>query len=243
MEFTYKAYGQLIHLLKNKGYSISTYHNHASFERVVILRHDVDSSIDKALLMAELEQSLGVTGTYFFLLSTDFYNIASRECTRKIKQIQNMGHEIGLHFDEIKYRRSSDSYDILPHLYNEVKIMELILDTPIRTVSMHRPSSTALEADYDLGDIVNSYSKVFFEDFKYVSDSRRYWREDVIKVVNTEAFNRLHILTHPFWYNEREISINENIAQFINMANLERYNQLQDNIRNLNEIMAAAEVR
>lgn len=243
MEFTYKAYRDLIHLLKNKGYSVGNYHNYLDYEKVAILRHDVDLSIEKALLMAKFEQSLGITSTYFFLISTDFYNIASQNVQIKIKRIQNMGHEVGLHFDETKYRNSNDTSGILPYLQNEVKVMELLLEIPIHTVSMHRPSATTLEADYDLGDIVNSYSKIFFRDFKYISDSRRFWKEDVVTIINSENFNRLHILTHPFWYNENELTIEQSIFGFVNDANTERYKQLQNNICDLGEIMAVTEVR
>jgi len=241
LKFSYKAYSELIEQLKSKGYNISSYHNYLTNDKVAILRHDVDLSVEKALLMAELEQSLGVSATYFFLLSTDFYNIASENTHTKIKQIQNMGHEIGLHFDEIKYQNSNDTKDILLHLFNEVKVMELILGTTIRAVSMHRPSAITLEANYSLGDIVNSYSKVFFHEFKYVSDSRRLWREDVVNIINSGEFNKLHILTHPFWYNNKELTAKESLSEYIKKASMERYYGVKDNISDIEEFFCINE--
>ena len=63
---------------------------------------------------------------------------------------------------------------------------------------MHRPSRWVLEADLKIPGMVNSYGKEFFQDFKYVSDSRMRWREDVMKYAIEKAYPRLHILTHAF---------------------------------------------
>lgn len=243
LDFTYSSYRDLIQHLKDNYYAISNYHEYRTYEKVAILRHDVDMSVDKALALAELECGLGVCSTYFLLLSTDFYNIASHKVLAKIKRIREMGHEIGLHFDEVKYGNTSKPEGVLPYLQDEVKAMEIILNAPIRAISMHRPSNMTLEADYDFGGIANSYSKTFFRDFKYVSDSRRHWQEDVISVISSGSFNKLHILTHPFWYNQKELTIEQNIIEFVNAANWERYYSVRDNISDLCEIMPETEVR
>ena len=44
-------------------------------DKQVILRHDVDVSIDLALKMAILENNSNVKSTYFFLLSNLSYNL------------------------------------------------------------------------------------------------------------------------------------------------------------------------
>ena len=102
---------------------------------------------------------------------------------------------------------------------------------------MHRPSKKTLEANYDLGDVVNSYGKEFFNGFKYVSDSRRRWREDVNEVIQSDKYNRLHILTHAFWYNTVERDIKESILAFIDEAKEERLVSLDQNITDLSEII------
>ena len=43
--------------------------------------------------------------------------------------------------------------------------------------------------------MINSYSKEFFQNFKYVSDSRMKWREDVMKYVKEKQYPRMQILT------------------------------------------------
>ncbi len=83
MQFTFKEYENLINLLRDNGYHIVQYSDcYNSEDRLVILRHDVDLSVEKALSFAKLEHDLGVVSTYFILLSSFWYNIAD-EHTRK----------------------------------------------------------------------------------------------------------------------------------------------------------------
>ena len=258
MDFTYKSYEELIKTLRENNYTMCGYNNH-NYDKCAILRHDVDQSTDKASKLASIECNLGVKSTYFFLLSSDFYNIASKKNYEAIHRIKAMGHEIGLHFDEMKYNTQNldthYTYDIHgtryirnPHgkivdlVEKEIRIMSDILGVEILTVSMHRPSNETLVADYRFEKAVNTYSKTFFEEFKYLSDSRFNWRESVMDIVKSNTYKKLHILTHAFWYEERSMSGCEIIKDFVNSANSERYNQMKDNIKNIDEFMTQEEV-
>src|SRR5213075_2207995 len=44
----------------------------------LLLRHDVDMSLDAALAMAELEAERGVAATYFLMTRGEFYNLDAR---------------------------------------------------------------------------------------------------------------------------------------------------------------------
>ena len=101
---------------------------------------------------------------------------------------------------------------------------------------MHRPSKATLEADYRIPGVVNSYGKTFFREFKYLSDSRQRWREPVLDIVRSGAYNRLHILTHAFWYHETERSLRESVRGFVSSANRERWKQLEENFTDLGSI-------
>lgn len=101
---------------------------------------------------------------------------------------------------------------------------------------MHRPSKWILENDIQFKNIINSYSKEFLHEFKYLSDSRMHWREDVLGIIKAEVYDKLHILTHPFWYSEEKGDIKERISGFIKDANRERYYQMKDNIRDIEEV-------
>ena len=55
MRFTYDAYVDLIQKLHKNGYSITDYHNFRAEKKCVILRHDVDYDLKRAMPFAQLE--------------------------------------------------------------------------------------------------------------------------------------------------------------------------------------------
>ena len=237
--FTFQGYTNLITTLREFGYSFTDYHNYTGSSRCVILRHDIDNSIEKAAILAELEHELGVKSTYFVLLTSDFYNPSSKKSLEGLRQILQLGHEIGLHFDEMAY---SKSVDVVNAIKREAQILSDVIQTPILTVSMHRPSSATLEANYNLSPMINSYGKTFFNDFKYLSDSRRRWREPILDIIKSGQYDRLHILTHAIWYHEEEKDIHDTIKEFVTSANKERYYQEKDNIKDIESILDISEI-
>ncbi|MCL1789757.1 MAG: hypothetical protein FWG40_00100 [Peptococcaceae bacterium] len=246
MDFTFRAYSDLIASLKENGYTMSSYADHSKYDKCVILRHDIDLCLETALAFAQYEQSLKAKSTYFILLSSDSYNIASRRNLDIIHDIRRLGHGIGLHFDEVKYQDPSPSHinkDVPELIENEINIMSEILEFQITTVSMHRPSKETLASDYQIPSVINSYSKTFFEEFKYLSDSRRFWREPILDLVDSHQHPKLHILTHPFWYSENNLSASETCEQFVNSANHSRYMHMRENIRDFDEFMGEEEVK
>ena len=88
----------------------------------------------------------------------------------------------------------------------------------------------------------DSYSSTFFNDIKYLSDSRRRWREPVEGIIASEEYERLQILTHAFWYSENEKGLHDTISDFINRANRDRYECMLDNFTDLQGIMTSEEI-
>lgn len=242
MAFTYEAYRNLIGLLRECGYPIADYQQAPEMSRCVVLRHDVDTSLDKAVEMAKVEALEGVRANYFVLLTTDFYNAASLKGQNAIHQLLDMGHEVGLHFDEALYT-DAPLETLIDAVRREADILSHICGYEISTVSMHRPSQAMLERDFQVPGLINVYGRTFFRDFKYVSDSRRNWREPVLDVIASGDYDKLHILTHPFWYANQESDIHATVEQFVNRANRERYNTFRDNITRLEDIMKESEIR
>lgn len=247
MEFTYTAYRGLLDLLRQGGYAFTDYHDYQTHPRCVILRHDIDNSLPQALRLAEIEAEEGVKSTWFVLLRTDFYNPASAASQKTLRRIRELGHEIGLHFDEMAYAgeggtgscASSSTEELI---VREAGILADICGCPITTVSMHRPSKVTLEADLKIPGMVNSYGQTLFHDFKYLSDSRRRWREPVEDIIRGGEHDRLHILTHAFWYHEQEQDITESVGAFIRSANAERYERMMENITDLPSILPKEEL-
>ncbi len=242
MKFTFDAYRELVHQLREHNYSVCSYHDWMEEKKVVILRHDIDYDLNKARMLAETEYNLSVSSTYFVLLTSDFYNVFSSHAGRIINQIQQLGHEIGLHFDEVRYE-GLDINAIKEKIIEECEVLSKITGIPVTTVSMHRPSKAVLEANLSIPGIINSYGTVFFKEFKYMSDSRRRWREPVEDIIASNQYNRLHILTHAFWYNSEELDLYDSILEFVNTANTDRYNVLYDNFTDLEKVMIRGEVR
>jgi hypothetical protein len=242
MEFTYDAYRSLLELLKQRGYEFASFNNYSIMPMPVILRHDIDNSLVKALEIAKIENECNVKSTYFALLSTDFYNIFSKRSNEILKEIISLGHDFGLHFDEKRYIINSEE-DLKKYVEYEKRILEGVLDRSIRTVSMHRPSKWILENNILFNTIINTYSAEFLQNLKYLSDSRMHWREDVISIINSGEYNKLHILTHPFWYAEDKGDIKSRVERYINQAKKERYSQLKDNIRYLEDVLRIEEVQ
>lgn len=243
MQFTYNAYRQLIHSLLDSGYTVTSYKNWENVPRCAILRHDIDNEIEKALELAKIEQELGVKSTFFALVSSDFYNIFSAKSERLLHAISDCGHDIGLHFDEVRYPNIRTPEEACEQILVEAKLLSLAVGKPVETVSMHRPSKMMLEADLNIPGMINSYGQVYFKGFKYVSDSRRRWREPVEEIVKSKTYDRLHILTHAIWYNESEMDIHDSISAFVNAGNTQRYKAEQENITDLQSIMAETEIK
>lgn len=241
MQFTYAAYRELIALLKAQNYRFCGYFDHEGADKRIILRHDIDYSMERAFKLAQVEQEEGVRSTYFALLRTDFYNPASKHMTDMLQQIRGMGHEVGLHFDEVAYEGCSA--EELPGLIRrEAKLLGDICDFPIRCFSMHRPNRLTLEKDLQVEGLVNSYGQEFFRDFKYLSDSRRNWREPVLDIIRSGQYDKLHILTHAFWYGDEEETISDAVKNYILAAKAERYRHFSENIRALDQLVPFSEI-
>lgn len=244
MDFTYEGYHNLLLLLRTHGYEIADYYNWNYKKRCVILRHDVDSDIGKALEMAHMEYDWEVKSTYFVLLTSDFYNVFSRSNCDKLHEILRCGHAIGLHFDEMNYPELNDDTEaICEKIQEEAELLGKVIGKPITTVSMHRPSRQILETDLRIPGIVNSYGQIFFHEFKYLSDSRCHWREPVEEIIRSEQYERLHILTHAFWYYKEERNFHDTVKEFVNRGNKDRYYTLSHNMTDFESVMKPEEVR
>ena len=199
------------------------------------MRHDIDYDLNQAVTLAEIEKMKGVKSTYFVLLSSDFYNPASASSYKILHKISNLGHDIGLHFDETAY--NYDSHDIDYYIFKEAKILSEITDLTITSFSLHRPNKYTIETQLAIPGLTNSYGEEFFHSFKYLSDSRRRWREPVEKIIMSNQYDRLHILTHAFWYHDNSKDISDTVNSFINKAKEDRLGFLSENITNIEQIL------
>jgi hypothetical protein len=159
------------------------------------MRHDVDFDCELAYRLALIESEMSVRATYFFLISSESYNVASTKNRAFIRQIRDLGHEISIHFDPVNYD------DFLQGFECEKAFFERLFEVDVKTISIHRPTQFFLELDEPIAGVAHTYQKRFVERMKYFADSTGVWRYG--HPANSPEFcarQDMHILTHPIWW-------------------------------------------
>ena len=141
----------------------------------LLLRHDVDLSLDAALQMAELEAERGVAATYFLMTQSVFYNLASPEGLRAINRLRELGHRVGLHA-----------------VWPGAELDERF--DPV--VAWHNPNPDYMSEPLD--GLVNVMQTPYFDPDHYRSDSNQRWRHGCPhEQLSHGQFEWLQLLTHP----------------------------------------------
>jgi hypothetical protein len=183
----------------------------------VLWRHDVDYSVHRGVALARIEAEMGVRSTYFLSLHSDLYSVLEPKVNALARELAALSHWLGLHFDVGFYAdRSPAAVD--EHAAWEAGVLADALDVPIHAVSLHNPSvsgSEELDAER-IGGLVHAGARSVRDRYTYVSDSNGYWRfERLPDVLEAGRHERLHVLTHPEWWQERPMSPRERIVRCI----------------------------
>ncbi len=171
-------------------------------------RHDVDISLKKAVEMAEFESKNGIKSTYYILLSSPYYNALEAENLQRIRTLRELGMGIGLHYDNsIKVQDANQccseiiiQLGMLQHHIGELEEKSVTFHKPFRGADINGETVNLL-------NLSNIYSPNFDRRFKYISDSGHNWRENPYDIINTN--NMVHINTHPEWYNNEEMDMED----------------------------------
>ena len=94
--FDLEHYRELLEAAKAGGYRFAFFDGDPE-PGDLLLRHDVDLSLEAALELAELEAGLGVAATYFLMTQSIFYNLGSPPGERTLNRLRELGHRVGLH--------------------------------------------------------------------------------------------------------------------------------------------------
>lgn len=225
-EFSRSGYRALIQAFLERGYLARGYEEARADQKHLILRHDLDMSLQAACPIAEIEHDLGVRGHYFVLLRTEMYNLFSPAGQSSLKDIQKLGHEIGLHFDAAPYVDNLAELDAAAEL--ECRILEDAAGAPVRMISFHRPAKILLGYAKRLGGRRHAYEPSFFSDMGYVSDSRGGWHHG--SPLDHEAYKTgraIQLLTHPVWWTgSADMSPQNKLDRFVD----ERYELLRSEL-------------
>jgi hypothetical protein len=173
-DFGLAHYSELLDAAQAGGYRFAFFEGEPE-EGDLILRHDVDLSLDAALRLAELEADAGAQASYFLMTGSVFYNLASHEGERALERLRELGHRVGLH---AVYPRAEldDRFD------------------PV--VAWHNPDPEFMRAPVD--GAINVMEPPWFDPATYRSDSNQHWRSGCPhEELRESAFPWLQLLTHP----------------------------------------------
>ena len=223
--FTYTHYRRLLGQLQKRGYQFAQFTRAVKplsrVGRFVLLRHDIDMDLGKALQMARIEAECGVQATYFFLVRTDHYNLFSQKGSDAVRAILDLGHWLGLHFDCAAYpsrgQGEASPAETATHVTREARLLADWFGKEINVVSFHRPLSSVLSGDAALSaPLWHTYMKCFTEQVFYCSDSRGSFRYG--HPLESKAFAEgrpLQLLTHPVWWSAEGSTPQESLRRLI----------------------------
>ena len=164
----------------------------------LILRHDVDFSIGPAHELAVVEAATGVRSSFFFLITYPHYNVLAATSRSMIRDIAEMGFEVGLHFDPSVYPNHNDD-QLTQRVREEADVLALASGTPVESVSLHNPSATGRYPLFE--GFRNAYEPNIFEG-RYLSDSQRRFGGDVYAFVNRARGDIIQLLLHPMHFSK-----------------------------------------
>lgn len=183
MDFTVKKYSSLLKALINQGYDFQTFDEFLSKpkSKSIVLRHDVDLMPKNSLKFAQIQAGNGVKGVYYFRAVKESWDDAI------IKEIHNLGHEIGYHYENLTTSKGDVDAAVKDFELNLEKLREL---APVTTICMHgsplsKYDSKAIWDKYkysDFGIIGEPYFDVNFKQVFYLTDTGRKWDGDKVSV-------------------------------------------------------------
>jgi len=159
-----------------KYYSVATVAEYMqkSYEKLFILRHDVDKLSHNSLVFANIQAKLDICGSYYFRAVPESWD------EKVIKEIHDLGHEIGYHYENLTACKGNMDTAIDDFQRNLEKLRKI---APVSTICMHgsprsKWDSRDLWKKYnyrDYGIIGEPYFDIDFDDVFYLTDTGRRW--------------------------------------------------------------------
>lgn len=228
--FTYDGYVRLLSSLREAGYTLTSFQHEKTVSTPrAIIRHDLDVAVGNVATIANIENGLGVSATYFVMLTSPLYNVMDAENTSLLTEIKDGGHEIGLHFDASKCA-DLGSINFERAVIKELNTFRSIFGFEAKSISWHIPQKELLGTSIDFlkqQSIINAYDPRYFKKYKYLSDSSARWRDNPYSFMDVEKYPLLQILTHPIWYGRTESNILQIIENQTNILIGKASNQLR----------------
>lgn len=218
--FSYDDYKEIIRIIKSTG-RYTDYKHAIDRDKFVIMRHDVEYSVERAYDLAKVEESMDFTSTFFFQWTNNSYNLLSRRNMDMIRDMHERGQTIGLHY---ALNGLTDMAQARKQIVKEMDMLSEMCGFKIDIFSVHRPSKDILRENIKLPGILNAYQDEFFTfaeevndntpvAVKYLSDANHIWRYGYPDEANITGHDKVQILVHPFaWHKNGYDNFNNYIA-------------------------------
>jgi hypothetical protein len=182
-DFTLSIYEALLDGLQQARYGFQTFESYLQTpqRRVILLRHDVDDRNRHSLQFARIQHRRGICGTYYFRVVPQSFD------PDIIREIADMGHEIGYHYEDMDFA-GGDPHQAIRLFERHLEQLRRI--TPISTICMHgSPKSKYDNKDVwkhynyrDYGIVGEPYFDLDFKTVFYGTDTGRRWDGDRVSV-------------------------------------------------------------
>ena len=203
--FSLDQYKKIVFRLIENGLTPTTDWKGIASKNTLLIRHDIDFSVDFAHRLALFESELGVRSTFFVMLTSNMYNLISSKNQMLVKNMINLGHKVSIHFDPTAHE-NLDAFEY------EKELFENIFDVEVDIVSVHRPGSFLNNNNVSLCGIPQTYSDAYFRNMKYLSDSGG---RDVLPLISEyladDRSQGLQLLIHPVWWVGRGKNVTETL--------------------------------
>lgn len=183
MDFTVGQYRLLLQSLVKQDYRFQTFRDFliGPAEKTIVLRHDVDLLPYNSLAFAKIQAEQGIRGVYYFRAVPESWD------EHVIRQIAEMGHEIGYHYECLTTCKGNMEKAIADFEHNLSELRKL---APVSTICMHgspmsRYDSKDLWKHYDYrsyGITGEPYFDVDFSKVFYLTDTGRRWDGEKVSV-------------------------------------------------------------
>lgn len=231
-------YRNLLESLPKLGYAVRGFEDAEPSSKHVILRHDIDMSLDAAIRIAEIEAEYRVIGQYFVLLRADLYNLFQAENVKKLKTILSLGHKVNLHLDAGLYGDNWEDLDKGAHW--ECTALEQLTGQSVTFVSFHRPQPRLLNNPNNIAGRRHSYQPHFFKNMGYCSDSMGGWfHGHPLEHSAIKNGHALQLLTHPIWWAGEAASAEQRLRKLVENENRRYQICLANNCKTYRPILLA----
>jgi hypothetical protein len=196
--YSLDSYRRLLDLALDRGRRFVGFAEASGAAEEVILRHDVDFSVEMALDMARVNAAAGVRGTFFLLLRSNVYNLLSAGGIALGVQIRSAGQSLGLHFPAGSPPFPSADR-VAAAVRREYELLRAELPGLEPVYSWHNPNPAWMErfGALEPEGLTNAYHPRFTQRTCFRSDSNlRNSVEDFERIL-TETTGPLQLLFHP----------------------------------------------